>query len=127
MNEALKSLIELAAAASDMPIREDLSVEEQFPELVAPLMRYQMLLKNVTEDTIQGHINLNKSDLIKCKAVYTKDYLDSLPIPYEGIQRLCKELLNLCRQFEVRPTTIWENYADGVFDWANDIEYMSSL
>jgi hypothetical protein len=127
MNEALKSLIELAAAASDMPIREDLSVEEQFPELVAPLMRYQMLLKNVTEDTIQGHINLNKSDLIKCKAVYTKDYLDSLPIPYEGIQRLCKELLNLCRQFEVKPTTIWENYADGVFDWGNDIEYMSSL
>lgn len=127
MNNTIKSLIELAAVAASTSINEDLSVEEQFPELVAPLMRYEMLMKKVVSDTIQGHINLSKSDLIKCKSVYTKSYLNNLPIPYDGIQRLCQELLNLCRQFEVKPTQIWEAYADGVFDWREDIEYMSTL
>lgn len=124
----LQRLMELAATASDKPINEDISVDEQYPELVAPLMRYEMLLKLVTEDTIKSHtVSVTRSDLIKVKSIYDNTYLLSLPIPYSGIQELCSNLLNLCETYSVEPTQVWQDFADGAFDWQSDIDYLSTL
>lgn len=127
MNNTLKALLELAAITLDRPINEDVSVEEQFPELVAPLMRYEMLFKQKIEDAIKEHVNVSKSDLILCKEVYGKSYFMNLQLPYDGIQRLCQELVAKCVSYKIKPSPIWQTYADGVFDWETDIDFMASL
>ena len=126
MHDSLRALIEPAAAGKT--ISEDLSIEELYPELVAPLMRYEMLLRNKVEETIQGHLTgVSKTDLIQCKTAYDKGYLMNLQIPYDGIQRLCQELLKLCRDFSITPPEIWQKFADGAFDWTEDVEFMSTF
>lgn len=128
MKDSLLALIELAATSKMGEIREDLSVVDQHPELVAPLMRYDMLLRRKVEETIQEHIaGVNKATLAQCKAVYDRGYFMNLPIPYDGIQQLCQELLALCKKFSITPPEIWGKYADGIFDWEGDIEYMATL
>lgn len=125
MNTALLALLELAAGTADAPVNENLTIEEQYPELVAPLMRYEQLLKSLTDEIVRQHTTgISKTDLAKAKAAYDKGYLMSLPIPYDGIQRLCQELLTLCRFYQVAAPQAWKDYADGVFNWAEDIQAM---
>lgn len=126
MHDSLRALIELAATGK--PISEDLSIEEQYPELVAPILRYVMLTRKKTTDTINGHLaGITKTDLIQAKAAYDKGYLMNLSIPYDGIQLLCQELVAKCRDFGIKPADIWQTFADGQFDWEEDVEYMSTL
>ena len=126
MHNSLIALIELAATSGEG--NEDLTVQERYPEIVAPLMRYQMLLQRRTDDTIREHLSgITKTDLIKCKSVFDKGYFLNLTIPYDGIQKLCQELVKLCQTYGVTPPSIWQKYADGVFDWESDIEYMATL
>lgn len=128
MHDSLKALIELAAVASGKEIQEDLSIEEQYPELVAPIMRYAMLLRSKTDEIVQGHLmGLTKKDLIQCKSVYDRGYLMNLPIPYDGIQHLCQELLKRCKDFGIPAPEIWQRFADGAFDWDTDVDFMSTL
>ena len=130
MHNSLIALIELAATNQNGGNidGEDLTVQERFPELVAPIMRYEMLMRKRTEDTIREHLSgLTKPDLIKCKTVFDRGYFINLTIPYSGIQTLCQELVKRCREFEVTPPSIWQKYADGVFDWETDIGYMETL
>lgn len=127
MNPALRSLLELAAASGNKPIPEDVSVEELYPELVAPIMRYESLLRKKTEQTINDlTAGLTKQDILRAKASYTKSYLISLDIPYDGIQSLCKELIRISKTFNLSPSQDWIDYADGAFDWENDIANMQS-
>lgn len=128
MSSAIQRLMELAATASDRAVNEEISINEQFPELVAPLMRYEMLLKAKTTDIIRDHtMAVSRPDLIKAKSVYDDNYLLSLPIPYSGITELCSALLNLCQTYSVEPIQVWQDFADGSFNWQSDIDYMSTL
>lgn len=128
MHDSLKALIELAATGMGKEISEDLSIEEQFPELVAPIMRYARLTQKKTEETIQGHMaGLTKTDLIQCKTAFDKGYLMNLPLPYDGIQLLCQELVSLCAVHSITPTETWRKFADGSFDWEEDVEFMSTF
>lgn len=128
MNSSLLALLELAASTTSSEPSEDVSNATLNPEIVAPLMRYEMLFKQKIEDEIRAHINsVTKTDLLMAKDAYTKQYLMSLAIPYDGIQQLCQELLKLCSTLGVSAPDVWQNFADGVFDWENDIEYMESL
>ncbi|QIG70240.1 hypothetical protein EVB87_140 [Rhizobium phage RHph_N28_1] len=127
MNTALLALLELAAGNGDA-INENLTIEEQFPELVAPLMRYEQLLKDKTDEIVRQHTTgVSKTDLAQAKAAYDKSYLMSLPIPYSGIQKLCQELLTLCRFYKVDAPQPWKDYADGVFNWEEDIGSMQVI
>lgn len=122
MNNLIARLLETAA---DKTINEDVSIEDQFPDIVATLMRYEKLLKSTTEQVISSHLSgITKSDLIKGKEVYSRDYFLSLAIPYDGIQELCNELIRYCRIFKVEPSDTWISYADGIFDWSRDIDNM---
>lgn len=126
MNPALRSLLELAAAASDKEIPEDVSVEELYPELVAPLMRYEQLFARRIAQVINEHTaGLTKSDMLKAQDSYSKAYLIALDIPYTGIQALCKELIRLCKNFGLSAPQEWVDFADGMFDWEKDIADMS--
>lgn len=123
----LQALIELAASASGEP-QDDVSVTEQFPEVVAPILRYQMLLKAQSDNIIQQHLaGMDKSNLAQAKAVFDAPYLLSLSLPYDGIQELCQELSSLCRKYEVKVPDVWQRFADGVFNWTADIDYMTDL
>ena len=121
MNPVLLRIMEIAAA--NKTLNEDVSVEEQFPDMVATLLRYENLLKRQENSIINDHISgLTKADLIKCKSIYTKDYFLALQLSYEGIRRLCSELIHYSKIFKVDPSQAWLDYADGVFDWISDIE-----
>lgn len=127
MNPALRSLLELAAASADKSISEDVSVEELYPELVAPLMRYEILFKRKIEQIISEHTaGLTKQDMLKAMDSYSKQYLMALEIPYSGIQELCRELIRICKRFNLNPPKDWIDYSDGMFDWENDIADMQS-
>ena len=112
MNPALRSLLELAAASTNKSIPEDVSVEELYPELVAPIMRYEYLFKRKIEQVINEHTaGLTRQDMLKAKDAYSKAYLTSLDIPYSGIQQLCKELIRLCKNFNLSIPQEWTDYA----------------
>lgn len=124
MNGSLKALLELAATANNKS-DEEISIESLFPSVIADYMRFEMLAKKAVDQTINEHLaGLNLQEIIKAKSIYTKEYFLALPIPYFGIQKLCRELVSACHKFKTSPTQDWSDFADGVFEWEKDISDM---
>jgi hypothetical protein len=125
----LPSTLQMILAAAGTPVTNSDESDNFDPVLAAMLARYENLLSDITNNIISNHITpiQNKERLFKAMSAYDGAYLMSLPLSYTGISEVCQYLVNKCNVFKINPPQIWSDYANGKFDWQDDLDALAKV
>lgn len=97
---------------------------------IATSLRYERLFRAIIVSETSEHANKISTlfDAEQAVMAYTSEYLMDLPLPYSGISYLCATLIHRCKSLGYRGIPdIWSKYADGDFDWDDELDALTSL